>query len=216
MLPGREHDPNPPSAPLDEARTDRPLACPVCPAPARRHGGLGTPLPRWARIVIASVFLTTAAAAVVTHGLLMRWNTQTWLELDAMRAAADGAVFLPGAPARALSAAIESAELRGLSLPDVTHVDVAADRMSLSVTLRRTAPSLMLRLLHSASVDATATVRARPSATPRGSDGAPWTLSMGWSFPPSPHRAALRPEPRPSFFVAVQRPGALLVAARAI
>ena len=170
---------------------DTPPAGPV--RPARRHGGFGTPLPRWARIVIASVFLTTAAAAVVTHGLLMRWNTQTRLELDAIRAAADGAAFLPGAPARALSAAIDSAELRGFSRPDVAHVDVAADRMSLSVTLRRTAPSLMLRLLHSASVDATATVRVRRFAIPRRkSSGAAMDLSARLGISRSAHPALRR------------------------
>jgi hypothetical protein len=174
MLPGSPaYDADPPSASSvsapsassDDGRTDRPLAGPA--RPVRRHGGFGTPLPRWARIVIASVFMTTAAAAVVTHVLLVRWNAQTGLELDALRAAADGAAFLPGAPSRALSAAIESAELRGFGRPDVAHVDVAPDRMSLSVTLRRTAPSLMLRLLHSASVDATATASVRRFAVPR-------------------------------------------------
>jgi hypothetical protein len=196
MLHGQAYDADPSaassiSAPPNVPDTDTPPAGPA--RPARRHGGFGTPLPRWARIVIASVFLTTAAAAVVTHVLLMRWNAQTRLELDAIRAAADGAAFLPGAPTRALSAAIESAELRGLSRPDVAHVDVAPDRMSLSVTLRRTAPSLMLRLLHSASVDATATIRVRRFAIPRRkSPGVAMDLSALPGIPRSAH-PGLRP-----------------------
>lgn len=205
MLPGRAHHADPPSAPsaaLDRARTDSPLAGRA--RPARRHGGFGTPLPRWARIVVASVLLTTAAAAVVTHCLLTLWNTRTRMEIDAAHMAAAGAAFLPGAPARALRAAVGSAVLRGLSPQEVIRAGAAPDRMSFSVTLRSTAPSLMLRLLRSAGVDVTATVRARPSAIPRGADGAPITLS------------ALRAGPRPSFFAAVRRPGALLVSAHAI
>jgi hypothetical protein len=81
---------------------------------ARRHGGFGTPLPRWARIFVASVMLITAAAALVTHDLLVRWDAQTRLQIDATRMAIAGAVFLPGAPERAMLAAAHSAELSRL------------------------------------------------------------------------------------------------------
>jgi hypothetical protein len=99
------------------------------------------------------------------------------MEVEAAQVAAAGAAFLPRAPALASRAAARSAALRGLSPHEVTYAGASADRMSFSVTLRCMAPSMMLRLLRSAGVDVTATVRARPSAIPRGSDGAPLTLS---------------------------------------
>jgi len=148
---------------------------------ARRRGGFGAPLPRWARNFIASVILITGAAALVTHDLLAVWNTQTRLELDAAHMAAAGVEFLPGAPARATLAAAHSAALCGLSPSEVVRAGAASDGMSFNVTVRRTAPVLLLRLLGVAGVNVTAlaTAKVRPSATPRDS-GRPMVLS-GWS-----------------------------------
>lgn len=148
---------------------------------ARRRGGFGAPLPRWARIFIASVMLITAAAALVTHDLLVLWDTQTRLELDAAHMAAAGVEFLPGAPARATIAAAHSAALCGLSPSEVVRAGAASDRMSFNVTVRRTAPVLLLRLLGVAGVNVTAlaTAKVRPSTTPRNS-GSPMVLSA-WS-----------------------------------
>ena len=138
---------------------------------ARRHGGFGTPLPRWARIFVASVMLTTAAAALVTHDLLVRWDMQRRLQVDASRVAIAGAVFLPGAPARATLAAAHSAALCGLSPLEVVHADPASDRISFDVTLHRTVPLLVLRLLGLSDVSVTATARVRPLGTPHQSGG---------------------------------------------
>jgi hypothetical protein len=142
---------------------------------ARRRRGFGAPLPRWARIVVASVMLVTAAAAVVTHDLLALWNTRARLERDAIYMAVTGVAFLPGAPARATLAAAHSAALCGLSRFEVLHADAAADRMSFSVTLQGTAPMLVLRMLRSAGVNVTvlATARVRPSVAPPDSNGSP-------------------------------------------
>jgi hypothetical protein len=144
---------------------------------ARRHGGFGTPLPRWVRIFVASVMLTTAAAAPVTHDLLVLRDTQTRLELDAVHMAAAGVEFLPGAPARATLAAAHSAALYGLRRPEVVHAGAASDGMSFDVTLQRTAPVLLLRLFGVAGVNVTATAKVHPSATPRTS-GDPMVLSV--------------------------------------
>ena len=144
---------------------------------ARGHGGCGTPLPRWVRIFVASVMLTTAVAAVVTHDLLELWNTQARLELDAAEMAEAGVAFLPNAPARATLAAAHSARLCGLSRAEVVRCGAAVDRMSFNVTLRRTAPVLVFQLLGSAGVDVTVTVRVRPSAAPGNSDDGSIVLS---------------------------------------
>jgi hypothetical protein len=144
---------------------------------ARRHGGFGTPLPRWARIIVASVMLTTGTAAVVTRDLLVRWGTQTRLQLDANRMAIAGAVFLPGAPARAMLAAAHSAALCGLSRQEVVHAEAASDRMSFEVRLRGIAPLRVLQFLGLSDVNVKATARVRtlvnpgPSLTPRDSGG---------------------------------------------
>jgi hypothetical protein len=184
MLPGRAHYAHLPSASSAALASVESLgrSCKAGPPAgsartARRRGGFGTPLPRWARIVFVSVLLTTAAADLVTRSLITLWTTRTRMEIEAVQVAAAGAAFLPGAPARASRAAARSAALRGLSPHEVTYAGASADRMSFSVTLRCMAPSLMLRMLRSAGVNVTATVRARPSAIPRGPDGAPMTLS---------------------------------------
>lgn len=145
---------------------------------ARRHGGFGTPLPRWVRIFVASVILTTAAAAPVTHDLLVLRDTQTRLELDAVHMAAAGVEFLPNAPARATLAAAHSAALYGLSRSEVVHGGAASDGMSFDVTLERRAPVLLLRLFGVAGVNVTAlaTAKVHPSAAPRNS-GDPMVLS---------------------------------------
>jgi len=144
---------------------------------ARGHGGRGTPLLRWVRIFVASVMLTTAAAAVVTHDLLALWNTQGRLEIDAAEMAEAGVAFLPGAPASAMLAAAHSARLCGLSRAEVVHCGAAADRMSFNVMLRRTAPVLVFQLLGSAGVDVTVTARVRLSAAPGNSDDGSIVLS---------------------------------------
>lgn len=145
---------------------------------ARARGGFGTPLPRWAKIFMASVMLTTAMAALVTHDLLVRWEVQARLQVDATRMAVAGAVFLPGAPARATLAAAHSAELHGLRSSEVVHADAASDRMSFNVTLTRAAPVLLLWLLGAAgtsvTVQATATVH---SYTPSRRTRDPMVLS---------------------------------------
>ena len=117
--------------------------------------------------------LITVAAALVTHDLLSVWNTQTRLELDAVHMAAAGVEFLPGAPARATLAAAHSAALCGLSPSEVVRAAAALDGMSFNVTVRGTAPVLLLRLLGVAGVNVTAlaTAKVRPSATPRKSGG---------------------------------------------
>jgi len=144
---------------------------------AHRYGGFGTPLPRWVRIFVASVMLDTAAAALVTHDLLAMWNTEARLKFDAVRMAAAGVAFLPGAPARATLAAAHSAALCGLTRLEVVHAEAAPDRMSFEVTLHRIAPLVVLRLLGLSGVNVTATARVRPSATPRDS-GDPMVLSV--------------------------------------
>jgi hypothetical protein len=145
---------------------------------ARRRGGCGAPLPRWARTFIASVMLITVAAALITHDLLAVWSTQTRLELDAVHMAAAGVEFLPGAPARATLAAAHSAALCGLSPSEVVRAAATFDGMSFNVAVRGTAPVLLLRLLGVAGVNVTAlaTATVRPSATPRKSGG-PMVLS---------------------------------------
>ena len=97
------------------------------------------------------------------------WNTQTRLELDAVHMAAAGVEFLPGAPARATLAAAHSAALCGLSPSEVVRAAAALDGMSFNVTVRGTAPVLLLRLLGVARVNVTAlaTAKVHPSATPR-------------------------------------------------
>jgi hypothetical protein len=117
--------------------------------------------------------LIVAAAALVTHDLLAVWNTRTRLGLDAARMAVAGAEFLPDAPARATLAAAHSAALCGLSPWEVVRAGAAPDRMSFNVTVRSTAPVLVLRLLGVAGVKVTAlaTAKVRPPTTPRGSDG---------------------------------------------
>jgi hypothetical protein len=146
---------------------------------ARRHPRSRTPLPRWVRIFIATVMLTTGAVTAVTRDILLRWETQMRLQVDANRMAIAGAVFLPDTPARATLAAAHSAEQCGLSSSEVVHAGAAPDRMSFSVALRRTAPVLILRLLGSAgvSVTATATATAHPPAKPHNAFGVPMTLT---------------------------------------
>jgi hypothetical protein len=145
----------------------------------RRHRGFGTPLPRWVRIFVATVMLTTGAVTAVTRDILVRWETQIRLQVDANRMAIAGAVFLPDTPARATLAAADSAEQCGLSSSEVVHAGAALDRMSFSVSLRRTAPVLILRLLGSAgtNVTAAATATAHPPAKPHNAFGVPMTLT---------------------------------------
>jgi hypothetical protein len=140
---------------------------------ARRHGGFATPLPRWVRIFVASVMLTTAVAALVTHDLLLRWDAQTRLQIDATRMAIAGAVFLPGAPERATLAAAHSAELSRLGRSEVVHAGPAPNRMSFSVRLKRRVPVLLLRLLGSTGtgVTAQATATVQPYAPSRQTGG---------------------------------------------
>jgi hypothetical protein len=140
---------------------------------ARRHGGFTTPLPRWVRIFVASVMLTTAVAALVTHDLLLRWDAQSCLQIDATRMAIAGAVFLPGAPERATLAAAHSAELSRLGRSEVVHAGPAPNRMSFSVRLERRVPVLLLRLLGSTgtSVTAQATATVQPYAPSRQTGG---------------------------------------------
>ena len=132
---------------------------------------------------------------MVTHDLLVLWDTQTRLELDAAHMAAAGVEFLPGAPARATIAAAHSAALCGLSPSEVVRAGAASDRMSFNVTVRRTAPVLLLRLLGVAGVNVTAlaTAKVRPSTTPRNSGG-PMVLSA-WSSV-CRHCACARPRGR--------------------
>jgi hypothetical protein len=153
---------------LDTATTTANQGC-----RARCHRGFGTPLPRWVRIFVVSVMLTTAVAAVVTHDLLVRWDAQTRLQIYATRMAIAGAVFLPGAPERATLAAAHSAELSGLGRSEVVHAGAAPNRMSFSVRLERTAPVLLLRLLGSTgtSVTAQATATVHPYAPSRQTRG---------------------------------------------
>ena len=141
------------------------------------------------------------------------WNTQTRLELDAVHMAAAGVEFLPGAPARATLAAAHSAALCGLSPSEVVRAAAALDGMSFNVTVRGTAPVLLLRLLGVAGVNVTAlaTAKVHPSATPRKSGG-PMVLSDGRSdclsaWPVGTARArAARPDPP----VVGSRPSAML------
>jgi hypothetical protein len=164
-----------------DIKTDRPAAATMNSDRPHRHGGFGIPLPRWVRIFVASVMLTTGAAALVTHDLLARWDLQASLQVDATRMAIAAAIFLPDAPARAMLAAARSAKVDGLSHAEVVRAEAAADGMSFSVTLRRPAPVLLFRLLGSRGTLVTvhATARVRPYAPPRRRDGqiALWTLS---------------------------------------
>jgi len=137
----------------------------------RRHRGFGTPLPRWVRILVASVMLTTGAAGLVTQDLFMRWEMQARLQVDATRVAIAGAVLLPGAPERAALAAAHSAALCGLTRSEVVHAGSASDRMSFEVTLHRTAPLLVLRLFGLSGLSVTATARVHPHAPRRRADG---------------------------------------------
>ncbi|HEY2523686.1 MAG TPA: hypothetical protein VGI29_01425 [Candidatus Binataceae bacterium] len=138
-----------------------------------RRGGRGSPLARWVRIFVATVMLTTGAGALVTHDLLARWDLQVRLQLDATRMVIAAAVFLPDAPARAMHAAARSAEVHGLSREEVVRAEAAPDRMSFSVTLRRSAPVLLFRLLGSrgALVIVHAVARVHPYAPPRRPGG---------------------------------------------
>jgi hypothetical protein len=113
---------------------------------------------------------TTGAAASVTHDLLMRWNTQTQLQVDATRIAIAGAVFLPGAPARAMKAAAHSASLCGIDRLEVVQSEAASDRMSFEVTLRRTVPLQVLWLLGMSAVSASAIATVHPMAPRRQAD----------------------------------------------
>src|ERR1700687_5635175 len=145
---------------------------------ARRHPGFGTALPRWVRIFIATM-LTTGAVTAVTRDIVVRWDLQMILQVDADRMAIAGAVFLPDTPARATLAAAHSAEQCGLSSSEVVHARAALARMSFRVSLRRTAPVLILRLLGSTgtSVTATAAATAHPPAEPHDALGVPMTLT---------------------------------------
>ncbi|HLK86586.1 MAG TPA: hypothetical protein VKT27_08770 [Candidatus Binataceae bacterium] len=149
----------------------------VATAPRRRR--LGTPLPRWARIFILAVMLTTSLAGVVTHDLLLRWNAESCLRVEATGMAIAGATFLPGAPERALAAAARSANLFGLAPAQIVDVAPAGDRMSFRVTLRQTVPVLLFGLLESAggTVTVQATASVHPYAAPLGADRAT-VLSM--------------------------------------
>jgi hypothetical protein len=140
------------------------------------------------RIFIATVMLTTGTVTAVTRDILVRWDLQMILQVDADRMAIAGAVFLPDTPARATLAAAHSAEQCGLRSSEVVHAGAAPDRMSFSVSLRRSAPVLILRLLGSTgtSVTATATATAHPPAKPHEALGVPMTLT------------ALRPRAIPS------------------
>ena len=155
--------------PQTGAGSNRPAAIPAS-AP---------PLPRWVRIFIATVMLTTGALTAVTRDILVRWDLQMILQVDADRMAIAGAVFLPDTPARATLAAAHSAEQCGLSRSEVVHAGAAPDRMSFRVSLRHTAPVLILRLLGSTgtSVTATATATAHPPAEPHDALGVPMTLT---------------------------------------
>jgi hypothetical protein len=141
------------------------------------HPGLRIPLPRWVRIFIATVMLTTAAATAVTRDVLVRWETQMLLQADANRVAIAGALFLPDSPSRATLAAVHSAEQCGLSSSEVVHAGTAPDRISFNVSLRRTAPVLILRLLGSAGTNVTAMATAHRSAKPHHAFGLPMTLT---------------------------------------
>ena len=141
------------------------------------HPGFRTPLPRWVRIFIATVMLTTGAATAVTRDVLVRWETQMLLQADANRVAIAGALFLPDSPARATLAAVHSAEQCGLSSSEVVHAGAAPDRISFNVSLRRTAPVLVLRLLGSAGTNVTATATAHRSAKPHDAFGVPMILT---------------------------------------
>lgn len=149
------------------------LKAAASPGQKRHHGGFGTPLPRWARIVIASVILTTSAAAVVTHDLLALWNTRAHLQIDAIHMAIAGVGFLPGAPERGVRAAVRSGALCGLSRSEIVQAAAAPDGMSFQVTLRSTARVLILRFLMETAVDVTATARVRQHAAPSRPDGGP-------------------------------------------
>jgi hypothetical protein len=149
------------------------LKAAASPGQTRYRGGFGTPLPRWARIVIASVLLTTSAAAVVTHDLLALWNTRARLQIDAIHMAVAGVGFLPGAPERGVRAAVHSAALSGLSRSEIVQVAAAPDGMSFQVTLRSTARVLVLQFLMETDVDVTATARVRPHAAPSRPDSGP-------------------------------------------
>lgn len=149
------------------------LTAAALPGRKRHHGGFGTRLPRWVRIVIASVILTTGAAAVVTHDLLALWNTRARLQIDAIHMAVAGVGFLPGAPERGVRAAVRSAALCGLSHSEIVQVAAAPDGMSFQVTLRRTARVLVLQFLIGTAVDVTATARVRPHAAPSRPDSGP-------------------------------------------
>ena len=146
-------------------------------APRRR--GLGTPLPRWARIFILAVMLTTSLAGLVTHDLLLRWNAESCLRVEATGMAIAGASFLPTAPERALAAAAHSASMFGLAAAQIVDVAPAGDRMSFRVTLKQSVPVLLFGMLGSAgstvTVKATATVH--PYAAPLQADRAT-VLSM--------------------------------------
>ena len=154
-------------------RADTPGPAAISPDRPHSRRGLGTPLPRWVRVFVASVILTTGMAALVTHDLLARLDLQASLQVDATRMAIAAAVFLPGAPARAMHAAARSAEFYGLSREDVVRAEAAPDGMSFTVTLRRSAPVLLFRLLGSSgtlvTVHAVATVH--PYAAPRRPGG---------------------------------------------
>jgi hypothetical protein len=136
--------------------------------------------------------LSTAVAALVTHDLLLRWDVQTCLQIDATRMAIAGAVFLPGAPERATLAAAHSAELSRLGRSEV--VGAAPNRMSFSVRLKRRVPVLLLRLLGSTgtSVTAQATATVQPYAPSRQTGGSlVFSALRGRRFCPSYISASL-------------------------
>ncbi len=141
-------------------------------ARAPRHRGWGAPLPRWARIFILSVMLATSLAGLLTHDLLLRWNAESCLRVEATGMAIAGASFLPGAPERALAAAERSANLFGLAAAQIVDVAPAGDRMSFRVTLRQTVPVLLFGLLGSAggTVTVEATASVHPYAAPLRTD----------------------------------------------
>ena len=146
-------------------------------APSARRRAFRTPLPRWARIFIFIVMLVTSLAALISHDLLLRWNAETRLRVEATGMAIAGASFLPGAPERALEAAAHCGKRFGLVPADIVDSAPAQDRMSFRVTLSQTLPVLFFRILGSETVTVEATATVHPYASPSQADRA-MVLSM--------------------------------------
>ena len=152
---------------LDSIQRRRPL-----PAVGRApHGGFGTPLPRWVRIFIAERDARYRGGGVVTHDLLAVGCTGPPAELRRPAWLSAGVEFLPARP--------NAPRLRRPIRPSVRasafgviQADAASNRMSFSVTVQRTAPLLLLRLLGSTgtsvTAQATATVHPYPPSRQTG------------------------------------------------